>query len=87
MRSAWNALGRSYAAGICGIIPSGVKKRLLPWIFIALPRKTPCMSTAKTLSRTFSTRGTIEGAGVWLHRAFGYDQLPLFDPFLMFDDF
>ncbi len=30
---------------------------------------------------------TIEGAGVHLKRAFGYSQLPLFDPFLMLDDF
>jgi redox-sensitive bicupin YhaK (pirin superfamily) len=30
---------------------------------------------------------TIEGAGVRLKRAFGYDQVPLFDPFLMLDHF
>jgi hypothetical protein len=30
---------------------------------------------------TYCTRG------VRLHRAFGYDELPLFDPFLMLDDF
>lgn len=30
---------------------------------------------------------TIEGAGVRLNRAFGYHQLPRFDPFLMLDDF
>ena len=30
---------------------------------------------------------TMEGAGVRLHRAFGYGQVPLFDPFLMLDDF
>ena len=29
----------------------------------------------------------MEGAGVRLHRAFGYHDLPAFDPFLMFDDF
>jgi len=29
----------------------------------------------------------LEGAGVRLHRAFGYYQVPLFDPFLMLDDF
>jgi redox-sensitive bicupin YhaK (pirin superfamily) len=29
----------------------------------------------------------MEGAGVHLHRVFGYHQLPLFDPFLMLDDF
>lgn len=30
---------------------------------------------------------TIEGAGVHLRRAFGYDQVPRFDPFLLLDDF
>jgi len=29
----------------------------------------------------------LEGAGVRLHRVFGYYQVPLFDPFLMLDDF
>jgi quercetin 2,3-dioxygenase len=33
------------------------------------------------------SRGTLEGAGVKLHRAFGYQELPAFDPFLMLDDF
>lgn len=32
-------------------------------------------------------RETIEGAGVRLHRVFGYHELPRFDPFLMLDDF
>lgn len=32
-------------------------------------------------------RPTIEGAGVRLKRAFGYRELPRFDPFLMLDDF
>ncbi len=30
---------------------------------------------------------TLEGAGVRLHRAFGYHDVPAFDPFLMLDDF
>ena len=30
---------------------------------------------------------TMEGAGVKLHRAFGFDEPELFDPFLLFDDF
>ncbi|MCX6690342.1 MAG: pirin family protein [Methanoregula sp.] len=45
------------------------------------------MPTTRTIARKFSSRKTIEGAGVRLHRAFGYSQLPLFDPFLMLDDF
>jgi quercetin 2,3-dioxygenase len=34
-----------------------------------------------------TTVETLEGAGVHLHRGFGYHELPLFDPFLLFDDF
>jgi hypothetical protein len=33
------------------------------------------------------SKPTIEGAGVHLHRAFGNSEVPLFDPFLLFDDF
>ena len=45
------------------------------------------MSPVKPVSRTFLARETMEGAGVRLHRAFGYSEIPLFDPFLMLDDF
>lgn len=37
--------------------------------------------------KLFKSRPTIEGAGVHLKRAFGYSQVPQFDPFLMLDDF
>jgi quercetin 2,3-dioxygenase len=43
--------------------------------------------TARHIFKTFKGRPTIEGAGVHLKRAFGYSQVPLFDPFLMLDDF
>jgi len=33
------------------------------------------------------SRPTLEGAGVRLRRAFGYHEVPKFDPFLMLDDF
>jgi len=45
------------------------------------------MPQAREISRVYSSRETLEGAGVRLHRAFGYSQIPLFDPFLMLDDF
>ena len=35
----------------------------------------------------FSTRSTLEGAGVRLERAFGFGNTKEFDPFLLFDDF
>ena len=43
--------------------------------------------TTRKISRILKSRPTIEGAGVHLKRAFGYSQVPLFDPFLMLDDF
>ncbi len=45
------------------------------------------MTQARTVERLVSAYETIEGAGVRLHRAFGYEEVPLFDPFLMLDDF
>ncbi|BDV42224.1 hypothetical protein GURASL_11470 [Geotalea uraniireducens] len=43
--------------------------------------------TSRKIDRILKSRPTIEGAGVHLKRAFGYSQVPLFDPFLMLDDF
>jgi hypothetical protein len=41
----------------------------------------------RELKRVLPARPTLEGAGVRLHRAFGYPELPEFDPFLLLDDF
>jgi redox-sensitive bicupin YhaK (pirin superfamily) len=43
--------------------------------------------TIRRIAKTFKSRPTVEGAGVHLKRAFGYSQMPQFDPFLMLDDF
>ncbi|MBI5484025.1 MAG: pirin family protein [Deltaproteobacteria bacterium] len=43
--------------------------------------------TMRRVAGIFKSRPTIEGAGVKLKRAFGYAQVPRFDPFLMLDDF
>jgi len=43
--------------------------------------------TIRRIAKIFKSRPTIEGAGVHLKRAFGYSQVPQFDPFLMLDDF
>jgi len=43
--------------------------------------------TIRRIAKVFKSRPTIEGAGVHLKRAFGYSQVPQFDPFLMLDDF
>lgn len=41
----------------------------------------------RKIRTAFRSWPTIEGAGVRLKRVFGYQQLPLFDPFLLLDDF
>ncbi len=45
------------------------------------------MTVVRAVAGVFASRPTLEGAGVHLRRVFGYDQVPLFDPFLMMDDF
>jgi len=45
------------------------------------------MSQTRTIVKKSLSRETMEGAGVRLHRAFGYNELPDYDPFLMLDDF
>lgn len=45
------------------------------------------MSTPRSIKNSYTSVPTTEGAGVSLKRAFGYFEAPLFDPFLLFDDF
>jgi quercetin 2,3-dioxygenase len=45
------------------------------------------MKQVRAVERVLRAYETVEGAGVRLHRAFGYYEVPQFDPFLMLDDF
>lgn len=45
------------------------------------------MSMMRKISRVIKSIPTLEGAGVHLKRAFGNLETPLFDPFLLLDDF
>lgn len=45
------------------------------------------MNQVRAVGRILPAYATVEGAGVRLHRAFGYYEVPQFDPFLMLDDF
>jgi quercetin 2,3-dioxygenase len=45
------------------------------------------MKNERTIRMVIQSRPTIEGAGVHLKRVFGNNEVPLFDPFLMLDDF
>ena len=44
-------------------------------------------STVRDIQRIKQAQPTLEGAGVHLHRAFGFGETEPFDPFLLFDDF
>jgi quercetin 2,3-dioxygenase len=45
------------------------------------------MAENRNIRKIFKSRATIEGAGVHLKRVFGNSEVPLFDPFLLLDDF
>jgi redox-sensitive bicupin YhaK (pirin superfamily) len=45
------------------------------------------MSNPRRIDRILKGKATLEGAGVKLKRSFGPQEVPLLDPFLLFDDF
>jgi redox-sensitive bicupin YhaK (pirin superfamily) len=45
------------------------------------------MPEERKVQRQTRSQPTLEGAGVHLHRALGFDEVPIFDPFLLLDDF
>jgi len=45
------------------------------------------MIKTRNIKKVLKSKPTIEGAGVHLRRAFGFSEVPMFDPFLMLDDF
>jgi len=45
------------------------------------------MDKDRKIRKVIKSNPTVEGAGVHLRRAFGFSQVPAFDPFLLLDDF
>ena len=45
------------------------------------------MTLNRKIRKVLRSQPTIEGAGVHLNRVFGFNEVPLFDPFLLLDDF
>ncbi len=45
------------------------------------------MSEFREIRKVWKAKPTLEGAGVHLKRVFGFSQVPMFDPFLLLDDF
>jgi len=45
------------------------------------------MTETRRIRKVLKSKPTMEGAGVHLQRVFGFSEVPLFDPFLLLDDF
>jgi redox-sensitive bicupin YhaK (pirin superfamily) len=45
------------------------------------------MATLRPIKKVMKGKPTLEGAGVHLKRAFGFQHVPQLDPFLLLDDF
>lgn len=45
------------------------------------------MTETRRIKKVLRSKPTVEGAGVHLQRVFGFSQVPMFDPFLLLDDF
>lgn len=45
------------------------------------------MTETRKIVKVLKSKPTIEGAGVYLRRAFGFSEVSIFDPFLLLDDF
>jgi redox-sensitive bicupin YhaK (pirin superfamily) len=45
------------------------------------------MAETRKIMKVLKSKPTIEGAGVHLKRVFGFSEVPVFDPFLLLDDF
>jgi hypothetical protein len=58
-------------------------------VAIPMPRLPggPQMAENRKIRKVFKSKPVIEGAGVHLRRVFGNSEVPLFDPFLLLDDF
>ncbi len=55
--------------------------------FFQVPYQRQGMADVREVVEVHAARPTLEGAGVRLRRAFGFAEVPRFDPFLMLDDF
>jgi redox-sensitive bicupin YhaK (pirin superfamily) len=45
------------------------------------------MPSTRMIRKVLKAKPTLEGAGVHLHRVFGFSEVPMLDPFLLLDDF
>ena len=59
----------------------------IPTYSVEHPTKHEGIMSIRPVKRIVQSKPTMEGAGVKLHRAFGFGNTTEFDPFLLFDDF
>ena len=59
----------------------------LIYVKVAKELKGEPMQNVRTIRTVIKGKPTMEGAGVHLRRIFGNNEVPMFDPFLMLDDF
>ncbi len=56
-------------------------------MYLSIRVREQYVQTQRKIRKVFKSKPVIEGAGVHLKRAFGFSEVPLFDPFLLLDDF
>ena len=69
------------------LIETRDKKRLLTWRTRPKRINKSLAMSIRPVKMSSKARPAIEGAGVHLHRGFGFGDTSSFDPFLMMDDF
>ena len=74
--------GLAFAAGWAVAGVAGAPLRPFP-----LPASAEESPDVRSVRKIHQAQPTLEGAGVHLHRAFGFGNTEAFDPFLLFDDF
>ena len=70
-------------------VPSGpwTIRSFIPRLAVAIPVQGRALMSIRPVKRIVKSTPTMEGAGVKLHRAFGFGNTDEFDPFLLLDDF
>jgi hypothetical protein len=72
---------------ICGEAGAGQSGLKLYWYYIISHPISEALMSIRPVKSITQSRPAMEGAGVRLHRAFGFGDTSAFDPFLMMDDF
>ena len=86
-------MGPAWTSGIEIIIAPGslgsdvLTKTFMGKILLSTVKAKLLMTAIRSIKHVQKSRPTMEGAGVHLKRAFGFQEVPQLDPFLLLDDF